>query len=605
MYLYYDPLDKKDKSVTGAVEISLPFTVSLSSDAQSVTLMLKKEGDTEQDVAYPMKKEGDRFSVTLVVTSTGLYRYCFIADGVRYFAGENLLPGENGERWTLTVFEKAYKSPEWLYGGIIYQIFPDRFAVGGVRKRTKPDMIYRDDWGGIPTYEPNENDVVENRDMFGGNFDGIVEKLDYLKSLGVTVIYLNPIFEAFSNHKYDTANYGVTDSDFGSLKDFARLIAKAEEKGIGIVLDGVFSHTGSDSVYFNKNNRFSGCGAYNSPDSPYYDWYKFRSYPEDYECWWGVKILPNVNENNPSFNQYINGEDGIIRRYINMGVVGWRLDVADELPDEFLYNLTKAAKSEKSDALVLGEVWENAATKYSYGCQRHYLTGRQLDSVTDYPLKNAILSFVAGGKADALDNVIRRLINDYPGRVLHALMNVIDTHDTPRAITSFGEYGDVSDKKKRSKAKMLNYSEAVKKLKLAAALQYFLPGVPTVFYGDEAGMDGFEDPFNRRCYPWGNEDGELVKYYEKLGKIRTDNRSPLATGEYVRLSAPERVLRFVRSDGKNRLEVVVNASDKPFDTEEKRFDLLSDGMLAQVKPLSVAIFSDNTLKNMNSQVKNS
>lgn len=142
-------------------------------------------------------------------------------------------------------------------------------------------MIYRDDWGGVPTYKPNADNIVENRDMFGGNFDGITEKLDYLASLGVTVIYLNPIFEAFSNHKYDTANYGLTDSDFGSLKDFSRLIAKAEEKGIKIILDGVFSHTGADSVYFNKNGRFFGAkGAYNSQQSPYYDWYKFRSYPE-------------------------------------------------------------------------------------------------------------------------------------------------------------------------------------------------------------------------------------------------------------------------------------------------------------------------------------
>ncbi|MDD7158163.1 MAG: glycoside hydrolase family 13 protein [Firmicutes bacterium] len=590
MYFNYDPLNKKDKSVTGAVEISLPFTVSLSSEANSVTLMLKKEGKNEYDVAYPMQKEGDRFSVTLDITTVGLYRYCFVADGHRFFAGKNLLPCDEGERWTITAYEKTYESPEWLYGGIIYQIFPDRFAIGGERKKTKPGMIYRDDWGGVPTFQPNKEGIVENRDMFGGNFLGIEQKLDYLKSLGVTVIYLNPVFEAYSNHKYDTANYGLTDSDFGSLKDFARLIAKAEEKGIKIVLDGVFSHTGADSVYFNKYRRFSGDGAYNSQQSPYYDWYKFRSYPDDYECWWGVKILPNVNENNRSFNQYINGEDGIIRRYIDLGVAGWRLDVADELPDEFLYSLTRAAKTAKKDALVLGEVWENAATKYSYGYQRNYLTGRQLDSVTNYPLKNAVLQFVNGGGADALDNGVRELINDYPARVLHALMNVIDTHDTPRALTSFGDYDDISDKKKRSVAKILNYDAAVKKLKLAAALQYFLPGIPTVFYGDEAGMDGFEDPFNRRCYPWGKEDRALVRYYEKLGKIRTENSGALAKGEYERIDAPRDVFRFRRIGEECVLEIVVNASEDDYMIGEKKRNLIDEKECEKVESMSVAVF---------------
>ena len=589
MYFNYDPLNEQDKSVTGAVEISLPFTVSLWSEANFVTLMMKKEGEREQVVAYPMQKNGSRFSVELCITTTGLYRYYFIADATEFYAGANLLPSEKGEKWTITAYEKAYQSPEWLYGGIIYQIFPDRFAIGGERKKTKPDMIYRDDWGGVPTYKPNADNIVENRDMFGGNFDGIAQKMDYLASLGISVIYLNPIFESFSNHKYDTANYGLTDSDFGSLKDFSRLIAKAEQKGIKIILDGVFSHTGADSVYFNKNGRFSGAGAYNSRQSPYYDWYKFRSYPDDYECWWGVKILPDVNENNRSFNQYINGEDGIIRRYIDMGVAGWRLDVADELPDEFLYSLTKSAKSAKKDALVLGEVWENAATKYSYGYKRNYLTGRQLDSVTNYPLKNAILDFVCGGNADKLDNVIRELINDYPARVLHALMNVIDTHDTPRAITAFGEYDDISSKDKRSVAKIKNYDIAAKKLRLAAVLQYFLPGIPTVFYGDEAGEDGFEDPFNRRCYPWGKEDKSLVEFYRTLGKIRKENYSPLAKGDFRRLPAPEKVFRFIREEGENRLEIIVNASENDYVLQSLSVDLISGKETEKVESCSAVV----------------
>lgn len=589
MFLQYDPLKKEYKSVTGAVRISLPFIVRVKSDAGNVELMLKKEGENEAVVAYPMTRQDRYFTVALTITTTGLYRYYFAADNENFYAADALTAARTGEKWTLIAYDDVYDSPNWLYGGIIYQIFPDRFNIGGERKKTKSDMIYRDDWGGTPVYKPNENGIVENRDMFGGNFEGIADKLEYLASLGVTLIYLNPVFESYSNHKYDTANYALTDSDFGSLRDLALLTAKAEKYGIRIILDGVFSHTGSDSIYFNKNGRFSALGAFNSPQSPYYEWYNFQNYPDRYDCWWGIKTLPSVNESNVSFNNYICGDDGVVARYMNMGIAGWRIDVADELPDEFLENITAAAKKADSRALILGEVWENAATKYSYGKLRHYLCGKQLDSVMNYPLKNAVIEFIKTGNVNAVDFVVRRLINDYPKRVVDALMNIIDTHDTVRALTEFGEFDDVSTKDKRSAAVIKNYAAAVKKLKQAAVLQYFLPGVPSLYYGDEAGMYGFEDPFNRRCYPWGKEDGELIAFYRRMGRVRRSNADILSSGEYERIPSARSVYAFKRISGAGTLNIIVNASAADCVLPVRSLDLLSEKQIDSVEPGGVAV----------------
>ena len=589
MFLQYDPLKKEYKSVTGAVRISLPFIVRVKSDAGNVELMLKKEGENEAVVAYPMTRQDRYFTVALTITTTGLYRYYFPADNENFYAADALTAARTGEKWTLIAYDDVYDSPNWLYGGIIYQIFPDPFNIGGERKKTKSDMIYRDDWGGTPVYKPNENGIVENRDMFGGNFEGIADKLEYLASLGVTLIYLNPVFESYSNHKYDTANYALTDSDFGSLRDLALLTAKAEKYGIRIILDGVFSHTGSDSIYFNKNGRFSALGAFNSPQSPYYEWYNFQNYPDRYDCWWGIKTLPSVNENNVSFNNYICGDDGVVARYMNMGIAGWRIDVADELPDEFLENITAAAKKADSRALILGEVWENAATKYSYGKLRHYFCGKQLDSVMNYPLKNAVIEFIKTGSVNAVDFVVRRLINDYPKRVVDALMNIIDTHDTVRALTEFGEFDDVSTKDKRSAAVIKNYAAAVKKLKQAAVLQYFLPGVPSLYYGDEAGMYGFEDPFNRRCYPWGKEDGELIAFYRRMGRVRRSNADILSSGEYERIPSARSVYAFKRISGAGTLSIIVNASAADCVLPVRSLDLLSEKQIDSVEPGGVAV----------------
>lgn len=567
-------------------EIRFNLMFSRPSNPGEVLLALTKDG--EQEVTYPLSfvtvnADGmNEYTATIRVTSRGLYFYHFLVNtdtGEQYRIGAdtdlNALLGK-GQDWQLTVYEGA-AAPKWLKGGMLYQIMTDRFFIGGERLKTKKNVVYRDDWSGTPEYRPTPEGKILNNDMFGGNLKGITKKLGYIKSLGVTCIYLNPIFEAHSNHKYDTGNYRKVDPDFGTLYDLEELIKKAAKKDIRIMLDGVFSHTGDDSIYFNRYNNYDSVGAYQSETSVYREWYNFRKWPEDYDCWWNFDILPNTVEENPAFNEYINGEDGIIRYWTRLGVAGWRLDVADELPNVFLDNAAHAAKSVDPDTIMLGEVWEDASNKMAYGNRRRYFQGGQLDSVTNYPFKEDILNFVRTGDAERLNNTVNVLINNYPKDVLDNLMNLLDTHDTARILSVLGDSGDTSTRDKRANAKVGNLPEAIKLLKMATVLQYTLPGVPCVYYGDEVGLEGFEDPFNRRPFPWENRNREILRWYKKLGAIRASERPILAEGVYKRLKAAEGVLAFTRSNGVEQLVVIVNNGVKAYtyQTEEPFVDLIT------------------------------
>ena len=427
----------------------------------------------------------------------GLYWYRLRADtqsGVapigRGAYGEGIL-GSNA-MYQLTVYQKSFSTPDWLRGGIMYQIFPDRFASSGEEKIGVPHgRTLRKDWGGQPEWRPNQQGKVTNSDFFGGDLKGIAQRLDYLSSLGVTCIYLNPIFESHSNHRYDTADYSRIDPLLGEEADFRRLCAAAAQRGIRILLDGVFSHTGSDSVYFNRQNRYPTLGAYQSQESPYSSWYQFHRWPDQYDSWWGFETLPEVKETDASFDQFINGPEGIVRYWLRAGASGWRLDVADELPDGFLDNLRTAVKAEKPDAVVMGEVWEDASNKESYGSRRRYLLGRQLDSVMNYPFRDAILSFVREGDGRRAMEGILTVTENYPPQVVHLLMNHIGTHDTERAITILA--GEPSQNRGREWQAAARLTEEQRRLglarmKLASFLQYTLPGVPCIYYGDEAGV---------------------------------------------------------------------------------------------------------------------
>jgi len=542
----------------------------------AATLLVRQ--DEGEDCALPMTWAGMRdddhewWWAEYTPTAAGLYWYGFhleVAMGEGYLTRlpdgtAAYSPDKEGTRWQLTCYEQGFTTPDWLAGGILYQIFPDRFAASGTPKTGVPaNRVMHSAWDQQPEWRPDACGRVWNNDFFGGDLKGVEQKLDYLQSLGVTCIYLNPIFESHSNHRYDTADYTRIDPLLGDEADFRSLTAAAKKRGIRVLLDGVFSHTGSDSIYFNRERRYPGDGAYNSPNSPYFDWYHFRSWPNEYGSWWGFPTLPEVEELSPAFMQYINGEDGIVPRWLQAGASGWRLDVADELPDGFLDALRQRVKATDPDAVVLGEVWEDASNKESYGHRRRYLLGQQLDSVMNYPFRDAILGFLLGGTGKDFINKVWDVVENYPPQTLRLLMNHIGTHDTERALTLLG--GEPSNGRGRSWQAEQRMTSAqrqmgLRRLRLAALLQYALPGVPCIYYGDEAGVEGYRDPFNRHPYPWGGEDADLLDWYRSLGATRR-KCAVLAEGDFAPVPSPEDTVCFVRRCDADRLLCAVNRSD--------------------------------------------
>ncbi len=564
-------------SIEMGEEIRFRLVLPRSFCCTSTILMIRR--DDENYIEKPMTWAGmcgddcETWEITTSLDREGLYWYHFdycssygrssileISDGIGSFVGSC---GAKKD-WQLTVFEKGFSTPDWLKGGIIYQIFPDRFYNSRTNKQNVPsDRILRDDWGNEPVWRPNAQGKVLNNDFFGGDLKGIEEKLPYIKSLGVNCIYLNPIFEAHSNHRYDTADYSKIDPILGTEEDFKSLCKSAKELGIHIILDGVFSHTGDDSVYFNRKGRYKTLGAYNSKESPYFNWYKFVNYPDKYQSWWGFETLPEVIEEGQEYREFINGKGGIIEKWLTLGADGFRLDVADELPDIFIDELRARLKETKSDALLMGEVWEDATTKHSYGYRRRYLLGSQFDSIMNYPFANAIIDFCKTGKAESFMATILKIVENYPKQCLDVMMNHIGTHDTERAITKIaGESCEYRDRTWQSCHSLSDEQKSNGKrlLKCAAALQYTLPGVPSVYYGDEAGMQGYKDPFNRGCYPWGNENTDLVEFYKELGSLR-NSHSAFKDGVFIPVSYMLGCVAYRRRNADEDIMVIVNRND--------------------------------------------
>ena len=400
--------------------------------------------------------------------------------------------GDNFEYWelhfyaTTPVYDENFSTPNFLKGGIMYQIFPDRFFNSKTPKKNVPKSRVMREWGDTPFWKEEQMNGIWNNDYFGGDLKGIEKKLSYIADLGVTCIYLNPIFESHSNHRYDTADYEKIDSLLGDENDLKNLCKVAKEKyGISIILDGVFSHTGCDSRYFNMYSHYDDIGAYNSKESPYFSWYKFINWPDEYHSWWGIKLLPEVIEEDEGYRNYICGENGILKKWLRCGIAGYRLDVADELPDIFLDDLRKSVKS------------EDATNKFAYGQRRKYLLGEELDSVMNYPFADAILNFVRYANGNAFFNAVLSIIENYPPQVLNVLMNHIGTHDTERAITRLaGENPDGHDRAWQFEHNTLSefdYLKGISMMKIASLIQFTLPGVPSIYYGDEIGMQGMRN----------------------------------------------------------------------------------------------------------------
>ena len=600
MQICHDSQNIRYRTPAGAVHCGETVTLNLyAQGCHGAALRLWQEGKGE--TMFPMVQSAARFSVDIKMPDEPCVLWYFFVVNT----GENVLCyGNNPESlggegciyrdkqppsFQITVYNE-FKIPDWYKNGLVYQIFPDRFARGAdFQEREEAARLpegwkgssrfFEEDWNRLPYYVKDDTGNVTSWQFFGGTLSGIQEKLPYLKSLGVTALYLNPIFRASSNHRYDTADYLHTDPLLGDNEAFCTLAEKCREQGIRIILDGVFSHTGADSLYFDKYRNFEaeyGPGAYHHKDSRYRSWYRFREEAPGYECWWGVTDLPNVEETDPSYDMFICGPGGVLETWTQLGASGFRLDVADELPDSFIRNIHDALKESDPDNLLIGEVWEDASNKYSYGQLRSYFAGDELDGTMNYPFRSSAIACCLGkDSAEMFCRKMRSIQENYPKEALYGSLNLIGGHDCERILSVLGNYKQAGNDHHKEDGQFVPaasaaplagtaYSEARKKLKMLSSLQYVMPGVPCIYYGDEAGVQGSKDPDNRRPFPWGQEDSDLLYHYRMLGLIYHSH--PVLKDGSFELRSRDGCIFVFRSNEEETILTIVNPT-----SEKKRF----------------------------------
>ena len=576
-FVPFDSRDTRHKSIQGSTAAgdSLWLCVCMPREmmCSAVYLVTGPDGGEKQYIKLDWKSTDgitEWWAIEHTFSQTGLYFYHFEYDTsfgrgriFRHSAGKGCF-SDSGNEWQQTVYLPDFTTPEDFPGGVMYQIFPDRFFASGTPKKNVPeDRIIHKDFNEEPEWQENRKYHRWNVDFYGGDLKGIEMKLPYLKELGVTCIYLNPIFEAHSNHRYDTADYMKIDPLLGDYDDFVSLCKEAEKFGMKILLDGVFSHTGADSIYFNKYKRYENEGAYNSQQSPYYSWFNFKKWNTDYDSWWGINTLPETNEEDTNFCEFIAGKGGVVEKWLKAGAYGFRLDVADELPDSFIVKLRDAVKRTKPEGLLLGEVWEDASNKISHGGRRQYFSGRELDSVMNYPFRSAIIDFMKTADAERFMDSVLTICENYPPQVLCCLMNHLGTHDTERIFSILGGLDGENigrDKQRMLKLNLKQKKQAEKLLRQAVVLQYTLPGVPSIYYGDEMLTEGLKDPFNRTFFPWDKEKPQLWYDLEFLGKVRK-KYDCLKKGKFYPVSATMGCVAYVRASEKDSLMIIANNND--------------------------------------------
>ena len=606
MHLYHNSQDINYRTPFGAVtlgsEVSLRISVSHFSGNTSAKIRIWTDIGGEEWVDMTAEIAGDSllFSGSFKVPEEPcLLWYSFLVSDEK----ENLYYGNNKEKlggvglpyghvppsYQITVY-RDFKIPDWYKNSVAYQIFPDRFHRGSdfVKRsadclldteRKGPKTILRQNWDDSPSYIKDEKGHVTHWDFFGGTLEGITEKLDYLESLGIGTLYLNPIFKALSNHRYDTSDYMEIDPRLGDDESFKTLCHEAKKRGIYIILDGVFNHTGNDSIYFDAYGNHQTCGAYQNPESPYADWYLFKNKEQtEYESWWGVKDLPSLNKENKEYQSYLyGGKNAVIRHWLKLGAKGWRLDVADELTDDFICGIRKAVKETDEDGLLLGEVWEDASNKVSYGTMRKYLLGNELDCVMNYPLRNAIIDFFTG-KINAKDagKTLMSLYENYPKPATQANFNLISSHDRARILTMLQGF----DEQSKSQTNIDTDSAPLHRLWPVCVMQMTMPGVPCIYYGDEAGLFGELDPDNRKTYPWGKENKDTLSIYKNAISLRKE--WPVFTsGDFcvIETLSPN-VFAYKRWDDKEEIFVYLNRNENncetvKIETTSSFYDLIS------------------------------
>lgn len=551
---------------------------------ETVRLCLRVDGETPETVylrqwfgkeSYtPMARvDGDptlyEARIRLPDTPVTLwYDFQVISGGQFYWYGnaDDLLGGEGAQvygqarSYQITVYDPAFRAPDWTRGAVFYQIFPDRFArdARGVLPMDAERHVHRD-WNETPLWmiDPASGDNVAH-DFFGGTLRGIAEKLPYIASLGVTALYLNPIFDARTNHRFDTNDWHAIDPALGTEDDFIRLCAAAEGMGIRIILDGVFSHSGASNPFF--------LDAQQNPDSPYRNWYHFEHWPDMYKSWWGFRTLPEIDKRQPAVVRYfLTGENAVVRRWLGDGASGWRIDVADELPMPFLSAMRRAIKAEKGDALIIGEVWEDASNKLTYGQMRNYCLGDTLDGVMNYPLRLAAIDFLLGAiDSHGFARRMASLYENYPPPFAASLLNVIGSHDRARTINVLaGAEGAELPRPDQACHVMEDQQRrlGIRRLRLMLQIIVSMPGMPCVYYGDEAGMTGCADPFNRGTFPWGKEDQALTAYFRKA--LRRRREVAALTDGKLAFETPGPDVLCIRREGNGRAaHTVVNRSNR-------------------------------------------
>ena len=621
MHIYHNSQDPVYRIPFGAAAVGSTVTlrIDIMDIPESAEVFLQTLfNDIRSDI--PMTKESEDGTFTLklhIPEEPGVlwYKFCIkTTEYTTYYGNNRQMLGGLGQEYAneavpyqITVY-KPDSIPSWYKEGICYQIFPDRFArsdnweelqaraeaayTEGLDSDSacleeltrRPVRIVQKNWEDIPIYPRREDGSVTEWIFAGGNLDGIRSKLQYLSDLGITILYLNPIFKASSNHKYDTFDYNRIDEAFGDEESFRLLCSEARSLGIRIILDGVFNHTGSDSLYFNLLGREYINGACQGPASPYYNWYTFTE--DGYDSWWGVGDLPNVREMTPSYMDYIyRSPESVVRRWLKLGASGWRLDVADELPDEFIQGIRTAMREEAPDSLLMGEVWEDASNKESYGVLRRYFQGDELQSTMNYPFRTAALDFMNGKTtAGQFAAQLMSIKENYPKENFYANLNLIGSHDRGRSLTELSDSralieARIADTDCQLTPEEMTYirrgtsrADAIKaaftipeermwlaknRLKAVSMLQFVMPGVPCIYYGDEAGMQGFEDPFNRGSYPWGKEDPELMEHYRMLCRLRKDY-PVLIEGDFLPCACSDHVICFERFTEKEHLWLFLN-----------------------------------------------
>ncbi|MBQ8748472.1 MAG: glycoside hydrolase family 13 protein [Oscillospiraceae bacterium] len=589
--MFKTPFGTLSQGQTCQLHIHIPCSVGavkteciLEADDGSATCIASLEKECTQG-------DYDIFAGKFSLTTAALYFYYFRIykpeGSFRLFKQGSDTNMEAGDRWQVTCTPADFVTPDWAKGAVIYQIFPDRFCKVGnpdLTGKLGPFTVHGN-WNEDVDWKPDEHGKVLNNDFFGGNFRGISEKMEYIASLGATILYLNPISKSFSNHRYDTCDYKTPDPMLGTIEDFSHMCKVAHRYGIKVILDGVYSHTGSNSIYFQ-----SACA---STQSPYYPWYTFYRYPDYYNSWWGFDTLPTVNKMAPEFLDYIiDNENSVVAHWLNLGADGFRLDVVDELPDAFVLRLKKRIRQIKPDALLIGEVWEDASNKIAYDIRRRYFADGVLDSCMNYPFRTAILNFLKGSDGgEQFRETVMTIAENYPPQVLACNMNLLGTHDTPRILTALVD--DFEGSREEASTRKLSQSErerATQLLKMASFLQYTLPGAPSLYYGDEAGLEGHKDPFNRRTYPWGKEDSQLLDHYKALGSLRK-SQEILQKGDIGFFLATGGKIGFTRTYQGRQFKIYVNHSNSPWKIPVTK-SVFAQGLTDTLSPMGFCILED-------------